>query len=169
MAVSGFDLLGGGVKSIQHLTVVLTANETIVPIEPIDSAKSIVMLSLRQRSTVSEANRMLVRADVTDNTLILNMGTSVTSPTVYAQIVEFNLGKPIQRGTYTTNVPTDSITIEAVNLDKAVLFFTHSTSNTSTSSSNAYIGLNLSNETTISINQVTSVNRTINWQVVEFD
>lgn len=160
---------GSNIKSIQRGSVNVNATTVNVAISSVDPTKAIVMLAVAGRSS-GNSNYNLVSGAITSPTNIaFYIGASGSSTTVDWVVIEFNNVKSFQSGNKVTTLATDSVTISNVNMEKSILFYSFSSSDSSATFSNATVSVSLSTGTNIAISQFNAVNKSIQWQVIEFN
>lgn len=176
MAVSGFDLFGGGgVKSIQNGVVELTQGQSVldVPIEGVDFNKSIVVINNIAYSANVGVNELLTHGYLKDkNTVRLQRSSSLSTVvvTVSYQVIEFSSVKSLQRGiTEKTTTDIVDIPIEMVDPKKTFISYSRSTNQTtgqsylSTFTSGAYL------LDAMTLRLAGSFRAFFAWEIVEFE
>jgi len=166
---------GSNIKSIQRGTATLSATSQNVTISEVSPTKSIVRIGFKYQSdnTMVQAAQNFIGARITNSTtvqLLLNTYASAQID-VYWEVIEFNNVKSIQTGVYNTSLASDSITIANVNVSKCSVFHSCTSDNTTFQITPVMYPLNLfiANGTTITTKQFTGFDRTIYWQVIEFN
>lgn len=172
MAVSGFDLFGGGkaIKSVQRGILEVTGNMNspqIVQIDNVDASKSIVMIS--QTGTGWEANHTMVLARLISNyELELKKHAGFNVATVSWTVIEFE-DATVQSGIFEESFfSTIDVPLNPVDLDKALVFFSFLTDSTDDHISVALLAGGLTSNSNLRfIAEPTRGTTIVQWYVVE--
>jgi len=173
-----FNVSGGGgsnIKGIQDGTFTFSQLNDIstqtIPISNINILKSIVRITITQSILSPTLYVGSVSATLTDSTtLTLNLQNAYYSPTVKWEVIEFNNVKSKQVGIKTIATTTDTIIVSSINSSKSLVFLSFTSADNSTSNvQNFATNLVLTNATTLSFNQSNAKNKSVYWQLIEFN
>lgn len=167
---------GSNIKSIQRGTLQWTgpSGGQSVTISAVDTTKAIVKITFRETVTGEPASQKCVAAYLSTSTTVqFEMQDPTALPFISWEVIEFSPAaiKSLQSG-YSTGLQaqTDNIAISAVNLSKAMLFFSYSTGNTETPQVWAMLAGYLSSATNIAFTQTGAARaKNVRWYVVEFN
>lgn len=168
----GIGVGGISVKSVQRGTFDASQLQTDVPINNINKDKSVLMITIGVNSATEYPYRETVRGQILDNTTLrFNMENISTTPNLEWQVVEFENVRSIQTGSVqiADTVSIMNVPINAVDLNKAILFFTftnNSSSSTNVLSKSSMRG-NLTTPTNIFLAGYSAGIKSVNWQVIE--
>jgi hypothetical protein len=164
---------GSNIKSIQRGATSVNSTSQDVVISSINSEKSIVCLSF-YASSGATLDSYFVTAEITsDTTITFKKGASFGSITVDWLIIEYNNVKSKQSGTATITSATSStdVSISSINISKSISFASARTTENSTNFNRVIVSGKLTSDTNIQLNVGSSAtaNRTVEWQVIEFN
>lgn len=174
-----FGISGDTIKSIQKLIVqpwattsaVTTKDITISKVNPLNT---IVLLNYQLNTAGANYQRpAVVLVNETTVRLLRNESAGVSLNTeVYIQIIEFESIKSKQTGSFTTTTDT-SITISKVNSSKSIVFHTAICENPNNDGAFYIDILKFASDTTLayknSLASTGTYNKTVHWQVIEFN
>ena len=176
---SGLSGGGGGVKSVQRGTISIAgaATSNTATITGVSLTNSVLRyLGTEDQSGDTTPNKVACRIAFTNATTITaTVNTAGAGPRVVSfEVIEYNTGviKSIQRGTVTTTANnTGTATISAVTTTKSTLDFLGFTTTYSggTIAGHALADVILTNATTVTANGLGSLDRTVGYQVVEWN
>jgi len=161
------------IKSIQTGFTAMDTTPKTITISSVDINNTIVIVSETSKigsSGYTQENTNAVSAKITNSTtLTLTNGQADSIISVFWQVIEFNNVKSLQTGTFTFSSSSEqSITIAAVNLNKAMLITSYKSNN---SQAQRLPRMRIINSTTLGALQ--SYYGTyiwdVNWQVIEFN
>lgn len=167
---------GSNIKSIQRgvanmMNGVFTdINRVNVAISAIDINKSIILLSFHGEDATS-ANSSIMAEILSATEILFSTSQKPSYGGLFSwQVIEFNNVKSIQRGTSVipTDVSTENITINPINLSKSFIYNT----DRGTNPGYYFAGYNVRailSESSVSLYKVSSsAQKTSHWQVIEF-
>ena len=179
-AVSGWLRGGSGnISRIQRGTITIAqaaTSNTATLTNAVDVNRSRLVLLGITAAGDAQVNPVACRLALTNGTTVtatVNTASGSGDRVVSYEVIEYAPGaiKAIRRGTITTTAASSGTdTFTAVNTDKSsVDFLGFTTDSTQTSPASAWVRLELTNTTTITATGVGGVNRTIGYQVVEWN
>lgn len=166
--MSGFDLFGGGIKSIQSGTTLINSTIVDVPIDEINLSKSILLFFIRiPNATVSIANVAVSGYLSNQNNIKFEIANAYNTPTVEWYVLEFDAVKSLQTGIKEVSTATETVTISNVDVSKSIVIVNYKSGDSSTTIPLFLITGKLTNATTLTLNQAGNRNKTVYWQVIE--
>lgn len=176
--VQGLDLgLGGGsnIKNIQRGTasIINGGINVNITISSVDLSKTLLIFSIRQDNTTNDPSACLARGYINASTNIKFERGSAPAKQILIdwQVIEFNGNVKVQNGLTALNdgVAQNTITISSVDLTKAVLFHSVTTSAASQTFADVLTSGYLSSNTGVTFRRINSyLGNLIAWYVVEF-
>lgn len=170
---------GTGIARIQRGTISIAAgatSNTATLTNAVDTTRTrLVYVGMvgANDATVDAAACRLALTDSVTVTASVNSVSGAGSRVVGYEVVEYAPGviRAIRRGTITvTGSTAGTDTITAVNVDKSTLdYLGFTTDGASTAPATAIVRVDLTNATTVTANGLGSVNRTVGYQVIEWN
>ncbi|MFN7135296.1 MAG: hypothetical protein ACK4N5_24695, partial [Myxococcales bacterium] len=166
------DALAAKLRSLQRNTLSFPSGQTTQTVTlptPVNRDRSLLLFEHSGDTTRPE--RGSLRGSLTaDNTITFTRGNTGIALTVTWTVLEFTSGVNVQRGTDTVNSSTNVTLPRAVDPARSfVLVSAQAPSGDQNFGGNDFVRAHLTNGTTLSLNHHTSDNRTVEWQVVEWD
>lgn len=168
----GLNSIGSNIKSVQTITTTLVNKEMIIPIQNVNSANSIVIVTVLSANSSVPIHTILITADLADDNITARRGYSAPSGVdVSFQVVEFHGVKKIQKGsvTFPEYSYTQDVQINEVNTSKSIVFSNCLTSSSANQAPDGLCGSFLVDSSTLRIRKQSGALFTVNWQVVEFN
>jgi hypothetical protein len=161
---------GGNIKSIQRGETVLTATPMSIPIETVSLNVTIVRITVRANTTLSDdVEDFVIARLITANELRLEPYSEMDRVTVVWEIIEFGNVKSLQSGVKTYGTAVNSISISPVNPLKSLIFFTFKKGGAWTGNVRSWMYTSeFINASTISF-KANAYYENIAWQVIEFN
>lgn len=169
----GLNSGGGNIKSIQRgvYTSATAATSYDLDITPVDTTKSVILISCTTASIPSAPDRVYCTAEFVDsNTIRFKKEDPADGITVSWQVIEFQNIKSMQTGEYTLTTDNTEVTVSITSVDtsKSLVFFsTRTPSNVNNINSYLYVRLSASNS--LAISGEGTETRYVRWWVVEFN
>lgn len=160
MVVSGFDLLGSRVKSVQRGTYRLESVEGTFDISEVDATNTLCKISADKRYNSAKSNEVAIEL-IGSSTVKVSRNDAEDFIDVSWEVVEFSPLKSKQTG---VKAGVGKIPISEVNPNKSIVFSSGVTSGNSPSEATTLIRLLGSNE----LQLLGSANTSTYWQVLEF-
>lgn len=169
---------GGGIARIQRGTIQIAFNATsntatlAVPVDVNRSRLVYLGLTGSTDATIAPAVVRVALTNASTVTATVNT-TSAGTREIGFEVIEYRPGvvRSVQRGTITTTADvTGTATITSVNTSRATLdWLGFESSGASTGPAAAQIRVTLTNATTVTATGIGSVDRTVGFQVVEWN
>lgn len=164
--------INSNIKSVQNGVFLLSGNTADITINSVDATKSIVLISVAGTSNNIDNQGFFVSAKLTNNTTInLTRLNGQQNLKVAWTVVEFKNIKSLQKGDVSTgdNTPTKTVTVNAINPSKAILFFNYSSTDPGPSMYQEALNGTIDSSTSITFSQhSTAKSKNVHWQLVEF-
>lgn len=159
------------IKSIQRITgsMVFPTTSQAHTINAVDTSKTFLIVS--NASTNGDSASGLILLTLTNSTTVTasRVGNNAGTSEYDVQVVEIFGLKSLQSGSVTFGTTSTTVSINAVNTSKSMLFLSANCGSGINTFSNALTRGNITNSTTLTFSQSTSAGatRTVNWFVVE--
>lgn len=152
---------------MQHITGTVVAVEEVVPIDPVDVNKTVVLIS-----TLPDSNNFLrftVAAEITSSTEVTLIKDEPFQTPFALQVIEFEDAKSLQKGDMIISTQDIDISIDPIDPSKAILFYSFSYRASSGGAGDMFLFGQIKDGTTINFQQYQARNRRLKWQVIEFN